>query len=88
MPRRAVQQCLEGCLDRLGGQEEAPALLALADAHELVLPPAHDRIVVLCGKVAHKFVAAGLRYFQLLPQARLKLHGSTCAVRRPQVIFV
>lgn len=78
MPRQA----LRGCLNRLGGHEEAPALLALADAHELVLPAAHDRVVVLRGEVAHEVTPAGLCCFQLLSQARLELHRSM-ALSRP-----
>ena len=63
-------------LDRLGGQEQAPALLALAHAYKLVLPPAHNRVVVLRGEVAQEVITAGPCCFQLLPQARLKLHHS------------
>lgn len=45
-------------LNRLGRPEETPALLALADAHQLVLPAAYHSLVVILAELAHEILAA------------------------------
>lgn len=45
-------------LNRLGRPEETPALLALADAHQLVLPAAYYSLVVILTELAHEILPA------------------------------
>ena len=63
------------CLQRLARPEQAPALLALADAHHLVLPATHDGVIVALAELGHEGLTAGLGLRQLLPERRLKLQA-------------
>ena len=64
------------CSERLARPEQAPALLALADALNLVMPAAHDGVVIALAELSNKGIAGGLSLRQLLLERCLKLQQS------------
>ena len=64
----------------LDSREEAPLLFAVSNAHQLVLPAAHDGIVILLRKLSDEVCTALLSDLQLLLQRGLKLQQAQFSV--------